>query len=75
MSDRTQKRRGRASQFPVLRVGLFGLVVALLLALPASGFGKSEAPVSAKKSELAVFSWWTGEIGRASCRERVCYAV
>jgi glucose/mannose transport system substrate-binding protein len=60
MSGRTQRRRGRASQFPVLRVGLLGLVVALLLALPASGFGKSEAPSSAQKSELAVFSWWTG---------------
>ncbi|MGZ8794905.1 MAG: ABC transporter substrate-binding protein [Gaiellaceae bacterium] len=60
MSDRTQKRRRPASRIPALRVGLFGLVVALLLALPASGFGKSEAPASAKKSELAVFSWWTG---------------
>jgi glucose/mannose transport system substrate-binding protein len=44
----------------LLRVGLLGLMVALLLALPASGLGKTEASSSAKKSELAVFSWWTG---------------
>jgi glucose/mannose transport system substrate-binding protein len=41
----------------VLRAGLLGLSVALLLALPASGLGKSE---SAKKDQLEVFSWWTG---------------
>jgi glucose/mannose transport system substrate-binding protein len=44
----------------VLRVGLLGLAVALLLALPASGYGKSDASASAKKSQLEVFSWWTG---------------
>ena len=58
MSDRTQKRRSlRASRIPVLRAGLLGLSVALLLALPASGLAKSE---SAKKDQLEVFSWWTG---------------
>jgi glucose/mannose transport system substrate-binding protein len=60
MSARAEKRLRQASRLPVLRAGLLGLMVALLLALPASGFGKSEARGSAKKSELAVFSWWTG---------------
>jgi glucose/mannose transport system substrate-binding protein len=41
-------------------MGLLGLAVALLLALPASGYGKSDASASAKKSQLEVFSWWTG---------------
>src|SRR4029079_14784417 len=43
-----------------LRIGLLGLTVVLLLALPASSFGKTDASSSAKKSQLAVFSWWTG---------------
>jgi glucose/mannose transport system substrate-binding protein len=61
MSDRTPKRHlRRASRLPVLRLGLLGLAVALLLALPASGYGKSDASASAKKSQLQVFSWWTG---------------
>jgi glucose/mannose transport system substrate-binding protein len=37
-----------------LRTALFGFVVALLLVVPSSGFGKSSA------SQLQVFSWWTG---------------
>ena len=60
MSVRAQRRLRRASRIPLLRAGLLGLMVALLLALPASGLGKTEAAGSAKKSELAVFSWWTG---------------
>jgi glucose/mannose transport system substrate-binding protein len=60
MSVKTRRCLRQASRIPVLRVGLLGLTVALLLALPASGFGKTEASGSAKKSELAVFSWWTG---------------
>jgi glucose/mannose transport system substrate-binding protein len=36
------------------RIALFGFLVALLLVVPASGFGK------ASKSQLEVFSWWTG---------------
>jgi glucose/mannose transport system substrate-binding protein len=43
-----------------LRLVLFGAVLALLLALPASGLAKSDARGSAQKSELEVFSWWTG---------------
>ena len=60
MSDRTQERLRRASRIPALRVGLLGLALALLLALPASGYGKTDVRSSAQKSELAVFSWWTG---------------
>jgi glucose/mannose transport system substrate-binding protein len=60
MSDRTPTHLRRASRIPVLRMGLLGLAVALLLALPASGYGKSDASASAKKSQLEVFSWWTG---------------
>jgi glucose/mannose transport system substrate-binding protein len=61
MSVRTRKRvLRRASRIPALRVGLLGLALALLLALPASGYGKTEVRSSAQKSELAVFSWWTG---------------
>jgi glucose/mannose transport system substrate-binding protein len=61
MSDRTPKRRlRRASRVSALRAGLLGLSVALLLALPASGYGKADASASAKKSQLEVFSWWTG---------------
>lgn len=36
------------------RIVLVGLLAGLLLALPASGFGKSSA------TQLEVFSWWTG---------------
>jgi glucose/mannose transport system substrate-binding protein len=36
------------------RIVLIGLLAAVLLALPASGFGKSSA------TQLEVFSWWTG---------------
>ena len=55
MSDRTRKRRlRRASRNPVLRVGLLGLILALLLALPASGFAKTDARSSAKKGQLEV---------------------
>jgi glucose/mannose transport system substrate-binding protein len=60
MSDRTEERLRRASRIPALRVGLLGLALALLLALPASGYGKTDVRSSAQKSELAVFSWWTG---------------
>jgi len=61
MSDRTHKRRSwRASRKSVLRAALFGVTVALLLAMPASGFGKSDSRGSAQKSQLEVFSWWTG---------------
>ena len=61
MSDRTPMRQlRRAARIPVLRMGLFGLAAALLLALPASGYGKSDASGSAKKDQLEVFSWWTG---------------
>jgi glucose/mannose transport system substrate-binding protein len=60
MPDRTPMRLRRASRIPMLRAGLVGLAVALLLALPASGYGKSDASASAKKSQLEVFSWWTG---------------
>ncbi len=61
MSGRTQTRRPwRASRNPVLRAALLGVTVALLLALPASGYGKTDARSSAKKSQLEVFSWWTG---------------
>jgi glucose/mannose transport system substrate-binding protein len=44
----------------VLRAALFGATVVLLLALPASGFAKTDARSSAKKGQLEVFSWWTG---------------
>jgi glucose/mannose transport system substrate-binding protein len=55
MSNRTQTRRLRlASRKAVFRTALFGFLVALLLVVPASGFGKSSA------SQLEVFSWWTG---------------
>jgi glucose/mannose transport system substrate-binding protein len=61
MSDRTQTRLfRRASRKSVLRAALLGVTVALLLAMPASGFGKSESRGSAQKSQLEVFSWWTG---------------
>jgi len=60
MSGRTQTRLRRASRNPVLRAALLGVTVALLLALPASGYGKSDARSSAKKGQLEVFSWWTG---------------
>src|SRR6266508_6600015 len=61
MSGRTQTRRPwRASRNPVLRAALLGVTVALLLALPASGYGKTDVRSSAQKSQLAVFSWWTG---------------
>jgi glucose/mannose transport system substrate-binding protein len=61
MSDRTRTHvLRRASRIPALRVGLLGLALALLLALPASGYGKTDVRSSAQKSELAVFSWWTG---------------
>jgi glucose/mannose transport system substrate-binding protein len=61
MSDRTHKRQSwRASRKSVLRAALFGVTVALLLAMPASGFGKSDSRGSAQKSQLEVFSWWTG---------------
>jgi glucose/mannose transport system substrate-binding protein len=36
------------------KIGLIGLLVALLLAAPAGGYGKSSA------TQLEVFSWWTG---------------
>ena len=53
--SRTQARRLRlASRKTVLRTALFGFLVALLLVVPSSGFGKSSA------SQLEVFSWWTG---------------
>jgi glucose/mannose transport system substrate-binding protein len=54
MSHKTQMRRRLASRKAVYRTALFGFVVALLLVVPASGFGKSSA------SQLEVFSWWTG---------------
>jgi glucose/mannose transport system substrate-binding protein len=61
MSDRAQRRvLRRASRIPALRIGLLALAAALLLALPASGYGKSDVRSSAQKSQLAVFSWWTG---------------
>ena len=61
MSGRTPTRRlRRASRNPVLRAALFGVTVVLLLALPASGYGKTDARSSAKKGQLEVFSWWTG---------------
>src|SRR5215211_9261676 len=37
------------------KIGFIGLLVALLLAAPAGGYGKSSAT-----SQLEVFSWWTG---------------
>jgi glucose/mannose transport system substrate-binding protein len=37
------------------KTGLIGLLVVLLLAAPAGGYGKSTAA-----SQLEVFSWWTG---------------
>jgi glucose/mannose transport system substrate-binding protein len=37
-----------------LRIVLFGLLAAVLLVLPASGYGKGSA------TQLEVFSWWTG---------------
>jgi glucose/mannose transport system substrate-binding protein len=51
MSKTTRMRR--------LRLVLFGATLALLLALPASGFGKNDAS-SAQKAQLEIFSWWTG---------------
>src|SRR5215212_5401656 len=51
MSKPTRMRR--------LRLVLFGATLALLLALPASGFGKNDAS-SAQKAQLEIFSWWTG---------------
>ena len=55
MAKMTQTRRQRlASRKTVFRTALFGFLVALLLVVPASGFGKSSA------SQLEVFSWWTG---------------
>ena len=56
MPDQTQTRLLRlASRKTVFRTALFGFVVALLLVVPASGFGKSTA-----SQQLEVFSWWTG---------------
>jgi len=53
--SRTQARGLRlASRKSVLRTALFGFLVALLLVVPSSGFGKSSA------NQLEVFSWWTG---------------
>src|SRR2546428_13593618 len=53
--SRTQARGLRlASRKMVLRTAVFGFLVALLLVVPSSGFGKSSA------SQLEVFSWWTG---------------
>ena len=60
MSDRTRMRLlRRASRKSVLRAALFGGTVALLLAMPASGLGKTNK-ADAQKAQLEIFSWWTG---------------
>jgi glucose/mannose transport system substrate-binding protein len=51
MSKPTRMRR--------LRLVLFGAAIALVLALPASSLGKSDA-ASTQKAQLEIFSWWTG---------------
>jgi glucose/mannose transport system substrate-binding protein len=57
MSDKTRDRRPwRASRM----LGVLGVTVAVLVALPASGFGKNEPAASSQAGQLAVFSWWTG---------------
>jgi glucose/mannose transport system substrate-binding protein len=53
MSDKTRERRLPAR----LWLAVLGLTVAALVALPGSGFAKSE---SQQADQLAVFSWWTG---------------
>jgi glucose/mannose transport system substrate-binding protein len=55
MSDKTRDRRlWRASRW----LGVVGVTAAVVVALPASGLGKSER--AAQDGQLAVFSWWTG---------------
>ena len=49
----------KATHLRRLRLLLFGATIALLLALPASSLGKSNAS-SAQKAQLEIFSWWTG---------------
>jgi glucose/mannose transport system substrate-binding protein len=58
MSETTRLWRWRRGSRMRFLVASAVLAAAALVALPGSGFAKSEAP--AQGSQLAVFSWWTG---------------